>query len=61
MTIVDDINSKVGVAREHVNRGEYASASQNFGEVLYLVDRSAHLLSPASGLSRLLYGSGFTS
>ena len=43
MTIVDDINAKVGVAREHVNRGQYASASQNFDEVLHLVDRYAGL------------------
>ncbi|KAK9794900.1 hypothetical protein WJX73_000623 [Symbiochloris irregularis] len=39
MTIVDEINAKVSVAREHVQRGEYASASSNFDEVLYLVDR----------------------
>lgn len=41
MTIVDEINAKVSVAREHVNRGQHFSASQNFDEVLYLVDRYA--------------------
>ena len=41
MTIVDEINAKVSVAREHVNRGQYTSASHNFEEVLYLVDRCA--------------------
>ena len=37
--IVEEINAKVAVAREHVVRGELPSASQNFKEALYLVDR----------------------
>ena len=37
--IVEDINARVALAREHVVRGELPSAASNFREALFLVDR----------------------
>ena len=37
--IVEDINARVAVAREHVVRGELPSAASNFRDALFLVDR----------------------
>ena len=37
--IVEDINARVALAREHVGRGELPHAASNFREALFLVDR----------------------
>ena len=37
--IVEDINARVALAREHVVRGELPDAASNFREALFLVDR----------------------
>ena len=53
--IVEEINAKVAVAREHAVRGELPSASQNFKEALYLVDRCAPAQPrPAGGVATLI-------